>query len=159
MEAVKNIRRQLGRNGFVTTTLDNLVAWARMSSLHALSLGNSCCAENFFEGSSFDLQETGIEPVLNPRHADILLVPGALSLKSVPVIRRIYDQMPEPKTVMVLGNCSCGGGLFAGNYAVVSDLSDILPVDVYVTGCPPSRASFVEGIRLLRQKIYAQVTE
>jgi len=155
---MKSFRARLHRDGFVAACLEDLTGWARSRSISALSLESGCCAETFFEGAQIPLRENDISPVLNPRHADVLIVSGGLSFKMLPVVRRIYDQMPFPKSVMVLGSCACGGGLFAGNYAVASDLSEYLPVDAYVAGCPPSRASFMAGVKILRKKMYAEAT-
>ena len=143
--------------GFSLCLSEKLINWALARSLSAFPVESGCCAQSFFAGGRYSVHETGMESVLNPRHADVLVLTGALSNKIVPVLRMIYDQMPEQKFVMALGACACNGGIFYKNYAVLSDVSSIFPVDVYVPGCPPSLQAFQKGVLLLREKIENRV--
>lgn len=132
---------------FLTTTLEKLSAWAQQESAAAMPLSLGCCP---CEGP---LGQAGLPVQFNPRHADVLVVAGTVSVKAAPVIRRIYDQMPEPKYVIGVGLCTLNGGLFADSYAVVAGLDDIVPVDAFVRGCPPTPADFAAAVAELRQKI------
>lgn len=132
---------------FFATTLERLSAWALQKSEAAMPLSIGCCP---CEGA---LIHSKMPVRFNPRQADVLVIAGAITEKSASVIRRIYDQMPDPKYVIGVGNCAINGGLFADSYAVVRSLSDIIPVDVYVKGCPPVRADFALAIQELNDKI------
>ena len=132
---------------FFATTLENLSAFAESLSPTALPLNTGCCP------CESGVTATGMFHRYNPRHADVLVVAGALSIKAAPVVRRIYDQMPSPKYVLGVGTCAKTGGLFGDSYAVVGKLSDILPVDVFVRGCPPSAADFSAAVAELKKKI------
>lgn len=132
---------------FFATTLKRLEAFAESAAPAALPLNTGCCpCESGVTG-------TGMLQRYNPRQADVLVVAGALSNKAAPVVRRIYDQMPSPKYVLGVGTCALTGGLFSESYAVVRKLSDVLPVDVFVKGCPPSAADFAAAVAELKEKI------
>ena len=148
------------RSGFVsphwvTTRLDDLVNWSRANSLWPMAFGTACCAIEFMAtaASRFDLARFGMERVAySPRQADVLICAGRLPFKRAPVIRRIWDQMPQPKWCISMGACASTGGIF-DNYAMVQGIDTIVPVDVYVPGCPPRPEGLLYGILLLQKKI------
>ncbi len=140
---------------WVTTRLDFLVNWARANSLWPMPFGTACCAIEFMAtaASRFDLARFGMERMsFSPRQADVLICAGRLPFKLAPVIRRIYDQMPQPKWVISMGACASSGGIF-DNYAMVQGIDTVVPVDVYVPGCPPRPEGLLYGILLLQKKI------
>jgi NADH-quinone oxidoreductase subunit B len=148
------------RSGFVspnwvTARLDDLVNWSRANSLWPMAFGTACCAIEFMAtaASRFDLARFGMERVAySPRQADVLICAGRLPFKLAPVIRRIWDQMPQPKWCISMGACASTGGIF-DNYAMVQGIDTIVPVDVYVPGCPPRPEGLLYGILLLQKKI------
>ena len=140
---------------WVTTRLDFLVNWARSNSLWPMPFGTACCAIEFMAtaASRFDLSRFGMERMsFSPRQADVLICAGRLPFKLSPVIRRIYDQMPQPKWVISMGACASTGGIF-DNYAMVQGIDTIVPVDVYVPGCPPRPEGLLYGILMLQKKV------
>ncbi len=142
-------------DSWVTTRLDFLVNWARANSLWPMPFGTACCAIEFMAtaASRFDLARFGMERLsYSPRQADVLLCAGRVPYKLAPVIRRIYQQMPNPKWVISMGACASTGGMF-DNYAVVQGIDTIIPVDVYVPGCPPRPESLMYGIMMLQDKV------
>jgi len=143
------------QDGWVTTRLDFLVNWARAGSLWPMPFGTACCAIEFMAtaASRFDLSRFGMERLsYSPRQADVLLCAGRVPLKLAPVLRRIYQQMPQPKWVISMGACASTGGMF-DNYAVVQGIDSIIPVDVYVPGCPPRPEALMHGIIMLQKKV------
>jgi len=147
--------RDLEERGLLLTTLDRMVNWARKSSIWPATFGLACCAiEMMATGASrFDLARFGAEVFrASPRQADLMIVAGRVSKKMGPVLRRIYDQMPEPKWVIAMGACASCGGIF-NNYAIVQGVDTIVPVDVYVPGCPPRPEQLIHGIMMLQAKI------
>jgi NADH-quinone oxidoreductase subunit B len=141
--------------GILLSTLDSLVNWARKSSIWPVSFGLACCAiEMMATGASrFDLARFGAEVFRgSPRQADLMIVAGRLSRKMAPVLRRIYDQMPDPKWVIAMGACASCGGIF-NTYTIVQGVDQVVPVDVYVPGCPPRPEQLIHGIMLLQEKI------
>ena len=143
------------QDGWVTTRLDFLVNWARANSMWPMPFGTACCAIEFMAtmASRFDLARFGMERLsYSPRQADVLLCAGRVPYKLAPVIRRIYQQMPQPKWVIAMGACASTGGMF-DNYAVVQGIDTIIPVDVYVPGCPPRPESLMYGIMMLQKKV------
>ncbi len=141
--------------GWVTTRLEFLVNWARSNSLWPMPFNTACCAIEFMAtyASRFDAARFGMERLgFTPRQADVLICSGRLPLKLAPVIRRIYDQMPQPKWVIAMGACASTGGIF-DTYAMVQGIDIILPVDVYVPGCPPRPEGLIYGILLLQKKV------
>jgi NADH-quinone oxidoreductase subunit B len=140
---------------WVTTRLDFLVNWARKNSLWPMPFGTACCAIEYMAtaASRFDIARFGMErQSFSPRQADVLICAGRLPFKLAPVIRRIWDQMPQPKWSISMGACASSGGIF-DNYAMVQGIDTIIPVDVYVPGCPPRPEGLIYGIRLLQKKI------
>ncbi len=141
--------------GIVTTSLDKVVNWARKNSLWPMTFGLACCALEMMVTASarHDLARFGAEVFRgSPRQADLLIVPGTLTKKMAPYVIKLYNQMPEPKWVIAYGACACSGGLF-NTYSVVQGVDKIIPVDVYVAGCPPKPEALLKAIMMLRAKI------
>ena len=147
-------REELER-GLLLTTVDRMVNWARRSSIWPATFGLACCAiEMMSTGASrFDLARFGAEVFrASPRQADLMIVAGRVSRKMAPVLRQIYDQMPEPKWVISMGACASCGGVF-NTYTIVQGVDQVVPVDVYVPGCPPRPEQLIHGIMKLQEKI------
>jgi NADH-quinone oxidoreductase subunit B len=139
----------------ITTRLDAVVKWGRKSSIWPMPFGTACCAIEFmaFTASHYDVARFGAEVLrFSPRQADLLFVAGTIPDKLGPVLRTIYDQMPEPKWVLSMGVCASSGGMF-NNYAIVQGVDQIVPVDVYVPGCPPGPETLMHGILTLHDQI------
>lgn len=142
-------------NSVVTTRIDSVVNWARESSLWPMVFGTACCAIEFMSlaSSRHDISRFGAEVIrFSPRQADLLLVAGTISYKQAPVLKTIYDQMPEPKWVISMGACASSGG-FYDNYTTMQGIDEIIPVDVYVSGCPPRPEAVIDAILKIQQKI------
>lgn len=140
---------------WVTTRLDFLANWSRSNSLWPMPFGTACCAIEFMASaaSRFDLSRFGMERMsFSPRQADVLICAGRLPFKLAPVIRKIWDQMPQPKWSISMGACASSGGIF-DTYTMVQGIDTIIPVDVYVPGCPPRPEGLIYGIMLLQKKI------
>ena len=144
------------KRNIMLTSVDTVINWARRSSLWTAICFPACCAFELIgaEGPRFDLSRFGMEILrASPRQADLMITAGTLTWKMAPVVRRIYDQMPEPKWVIAMGACGISGGIFASSYNVVPGYNKIVPVDVYVPGCPPRPEALIYGIQLLQKKI------
>ena len=140
---------------WVTTRLDFLINWGRSNSLWPMPFGTACCAIEFMAtaASRYDLARFGMERMsFSPRQADVLICAGRVPFKLASVIRRIYDQMPQPKWVISMGACASTGGIF-DNYAMVQGIDTVIPVDVYVPGCPPRPEGLLYGILMLQKKV------
>jgi NADH-quinone oxidoreductase subunit B len=140
---------------FVTTQLDKLVNWARRSSLWPATFGLACCAIEMMATTMprHDLARFGMERFsASPRQADLMIVAGRVSQKMAPVLRQVYDQMTEPKWVIAMGACASTAGVF-NNYAVVQGVDQIVPVDIYIPGCPPRPEMLIDGIMMLHESI------
>jgi NADH-quinone oxidoreductase subunit B len=143
------------QRGFVTATLDSLINWARTGSMWPMTFGLACCAVEMMHAGAarIDLDRFGVVFRPSPRQSDVMIVAGTLVNKMAPALRRVYDQMPDPKWVISMGSCANGGGYYHYSYAVVRGCDRIVPVDVYVPGCPPTAEALVYGILQLQKKI------
>ena len=146
---------ELQEKGFFTTSLDKLVDWAGKGSMWPMSFGLACCAVEMMQAgaSRYDLDRFGIMFRPSPRQSDVMIVAGTLCNKMAPALRRVYDQMADPKYVISMGSCANGGGYYHYSYSVVRGCDRIVPVDIYVPGCPPTAEALVYGIIQLQNKI------
>jgi NADH-quinone oxidoreductase subunit B len=139
----------------LVATLDGLINWARRNSIRVMPFNTACCGIEFMAAfaSRYDLARFGMEWLaFSPRQADVMVVGGRVPYKIAPVVRRIWDQMPQPKWSIAMGACACSGGMF-DNYAVVQGVDSIIPVDVYVPGCPPRPENLIYGLMMIQEKI------
>ncbi len=149
------LEEKLGKMGVVTTTLEQAVAWSRNYAMWPMLFGLACCAIEMMaaQASDYDMSRFGMELMRpSPRQSDLMIVAGRVSRKMATVLRRLYDQMPEPKWVIAMGDCASCGGVF-NNYAVVQGVDEVVPVDVYVAGCPPRPESLIHGVLTLQEKV------
>ena len=145
----------LMERGFVTTSSDALLNWARTGSMWPMTFGLACCAVEMMHAGAarLDLDRFGVVFRPSPRQSDVMIVAGTLVNKMAPALRKVYDQMPDPKWVISMGSCANGGGYYHYSYSVVRGCDRIVPVDVYVPGCPPTAEALVYGILQLQKKI------
>ena len=141
--------------GFVTTSVDALMNWARTGSMWPMTFGLACCAVEMMHAyvSRYDLDRFGVVPRPSPRQADVIIVAGTLTNKMAPALRKVYDQMSEPRWVISMGSCANGGGYYHYSYSVVRGCDRVVPVDIYVPGCPPTSEALMYGIFQLQRKM------
>lgn len=149
------VSQQLADKGFVTAAADDLITWARTGSLMWMTFGLACCAVEMIQAAMprYDVERFGFAPRASPRQSDVMIVAGTLVNKMAPALRKVYDQMPEPRYVISMGSCANGGGYYYFSYSTVRGCDRVLPVDIYVPGCPPTAESLVYGILQLQKKI------
>ena len=152
---LKTVTDELTDKGFVVAKLDQLVNWARTGSLWPMTFGLACCAVEMMHAymSRYDLDRFGVFPRASPRQSDVMIVAGTLCNKMAPALRKVYDQMAEPRWVISMGSCANGGGYYHYSYSVVRGCDRIVPVDIYVPGCPPTAEALLYGILQLQKKI------
>ena len=149
------LEQKLGNMGVMTTTLETAMNWGRTNAMWPMLFGLACCAIEMISTvmPDNDLSRFGMELMrASPRQSDLMIVAGRVSRKMAPVLRRLYDQMPDPKWVIAMGDCAACGGIF-NNYAIVQGVDEVVPVDVYVAGCPPRPEALLDGILKLQEKI------
>ncbi|CAI8400745.1 MAG: NADH-quinone oxidoreductase subunit B [SAR116 cluster bacterium] len=146
---------EIANKGFVIASADKLFNWARSGSLWPMTFGLACCAVEMMHSaaSRYDMDRYGMLFRPSPRQSDVMIVAGTLTNKMAPALRRVYDQMPEPRWVLSMGSCANGGGYYHYSYAVVRGCDRIVPVDVYVPGCPPTAEALIYGLLQLQKKI------
>ncbi len=152
---LKSVTETLIDKGFVIANMDKLVNWARTGSLWPMTFGLACCAVEMMHAyvSRYDLDRFGVVPRPSPRQSDVIIVAGTLTNKMAPAFRKVYDQMAEPRYVISMGSCANGGGYYHYSYSVVRGCDRVVPVDIYVPGCPPTAEALVYGILQLQKKI------
>ncbi|KAI9294540.1 NADH dehydrogenase iron-sulfur protein 7 [Neoconidiobolus thromboides FSU 785] len=140
---------------FVLSTVDKIANWARQGSIWPMTFGLACCAVEMMHmaASRYDQDQFGILFRASPRQSDVMIVAGTLTNKMAPALRRVYDQMPEPRWVISMGSCANGGGYYHYSYAVVRGCDRIVPVDIYVPGCPPTAEALLYGVLQLQKKM------
>jgi NAD(P)H-quinone oxidoreductase subunit K len=149
-------------NSVISTTSNDLSNWSRLSSLWPLLYGTSCCFIEFASliGSRFDFDRYGLVPRSSPRQADLILTAGTVTMKMAPSLVRLYEQMPEPKYVIAMGACTITGGMFStDSYSTVRGVDKLIPVDIYLPGCPPKPEAVIDAITKLRKKISREIVE
>lgn len=149
------IEQKTGNMGVVTAKLEQVVNWSRTGSMWPILFGLACCAIEMMgaQAANYDMSRFGME--LNrasPRQSDLMFVAGRVSRKMAPVVRRLYDQMPAPKWVIAIGDCASCGGVF-NNYAILQGVDEIIPVDIYIAGCPPRPEAIIHGVLTLHDKV------
>jgi len=154
------ISKTLHEKGFLLTSADKLFDWARTGSMWPMTFGLACCAVEMIHAymSRYDLDRFGMIPRPSPRQSDVMIVAGTLTNKMAPALRKVYDQMPEPRWVVSMGSCANGGGYYHYSYSVVRGCDRIVPVDIYVPGCPPTAEALVYGLLQLQKKIQREDT-
>jgi NADH-quinone oxidoreductase subunit B len=155
-----SVNSELSDKGFLVAKADNLIAWARTGSLMWMQFGLACCAIELIQVSMprYDIERFGCAPRSSPRQSDVMIVAGTLTNKMAPALRKVYDQMPEPRYVISMGSCANGGGYYHYSYSVVRGCDRIVPVDIYVPGCPPTAEALLYGVLLLQKKIRRTAT-
>jgi NADH-quinone oxidoreductase subunit B len=151
---------ELADKGFVVAATDDLITWARTGSLMWMTFGLACCAVEMIQAAMprYDMERFGFAPRASPRQSDVMIVAGTLTNKMAPALRKVYDQMPNPRYVISMGSCANGGGYYHYSYSVVRGCDRIVPVDIYVPGCPPTAEALMYGILQLQKKIRREGT-
>ena len=149
------LQAELADKGYLLTTVEAVVNWGRAGSLWPMTFGLACCAVEMMHSAAarYDLDRFGTMFRPSPRQSDVMIVAGTLTNKMAPALRKLYDQMPEPRYVISMGSCANGGGYYHYSYAVVRGCDRIVPVDIYVPGCPPTAEALIYGILQLQKKI------
>lgn len=152
---LNNVMDEFNDKGFVVANLDKVVNWARTGSLWPMTFGLACCAVEMMQAAAarYDVDRLGMVFRPSPRQSDVMIVAGTLCNKMAPALRKVYDQMAEPRWVISMGSCANGGGYYHYSYSVVRGCDRIVPVDVYVPGCPPTAEALMYGILQLQKKI------
>jgi NADH-quinone oxidoreductase subunit B len=151
----RDMSEELDEKGFLVTQVDKLVNWARTGSLWPMTFGLACCAVEMMHAwqPRYDMERFGVVPRGSPRQSDVMIVAGTLCNKMAPALRKVYDQMAEPRYVISMGSCANGGGYYHYSYSVVRGCDRVVPVDIYVPGCPPTAEALLYGILQLQKKI------
>ena len=159
-QQLEKMRQDLDEKGFLVTSAEDLFTWARTGSLWWMTFGLACCAVELIHVNMprYDLERFGVAPRASPRQSDVMIVAGTLCNKMAPALRRVYDQMAEPRYVISMGSCANGGGYYHYSYSVVRGCDRIVPVDIYVPGCPPTAEALLYGIMQLQRKIRREGT-
>ena len=149
------MERDLADHGFLTAKVDDLIEWARTGSLMWMQFGLACCAIEMMQMAMprYDAERLGFAPRASPRQSDVMIVAGTVCNKMAPALRKVYDQMAEPRYVISMGSCANGGGYYHYSYSVVRGCDQIIPEDIYVPGCPPTAEALLYGVFLLQTKI------
>ena len=153
---INSLSNQKNTNSIILTTFNDFSNWARLSSLWPLLYGTSCCFIEFASliGSRFDFDRYGLVPRSSPRQADLIITAGTVTMKMAPSLIRLYEQMPEPKYVIAMGACTITGGMFStDSYSTVRGVDKLIPVDIYLPGCPPKPEAIIDAIIKLRKKV------
>ena len=150
-----DLDKEVSDNGFLVTSTEDLFTWARTGSMWWMTFGLACCAVEMMHTSMarYDVERFGFAPRASPRQSDVIIVAGTLCNKMAPAFRRVYDQMAEPRYVISMGSCANGGGYYHYSYSVVRGCDRIVPVDIYVPGCPPTAEALLYGVLALQRKI------
>ena len=150
-----SLNAEVSDKGFLVVPAEELFQWARTGSLWWMTFGLACCAVEMIHVNMprYDMERFGVAPRASPRQSDVMIVAGTLCNKMAPALRKVYDQMSEPRWVLSMGSCANGGGYYHYSYSVVRGCDRIVPVDVYVPGCPPTAEALLYGILQLQQKI------
>tara|TARA_B100001123_G_scaffold74160_1_gene83461 strand:+ start:274 stop:813 length:540 start_codon:yes stop_codon:yes gene_type:complete len=153
---LKGVTESFNENGFVVANLNKVINWGRTGSLWPMTFGLACCAVEMMHAAAarYDMDRLGLLFRPSPRQSDVMIVAGTLCNKMAPALRKVYDQMPEPRYVISMGSCANGGGYYHYSYSVVRGCDRIVPVDVYVPGCPPTAEALMYGVLQLQKKIH-----
>ncbi|OKH90093.1 NADH-quinone oxidoreductase subunit B family protein [Thalassospira sp. TSL5-1] len=154
-QLLKGVFDEMNDKGFVLASLDKLATWANTGSMWPMTFGLACCAVEMMHAAAarYDMDRYGVVFRPSPRQSDVMIVAGTLTNKMAPALRKVYDQMAEPRWVISMGSCANGGGYYHYSYSVVRGCDRVVPVDIYVPGCPPTAEALIYGILQLQKKI------